>query len=204
MGRKPNQLILEFFERGPKLDDASNRYQHTCKACGEHFPKGRTDSLNNHLTKRCQAIPLRDRQRAALQIHELPDMPDGESIASRGNSGTFQNGKKVDLTFAGSRKLTGLEALAEASRQFAKDVPAGGLRQENLDDSAIDPSLRDFITSEIAGEVQGSGNHGASEYRTLSTHRGADDMKQQLRRLPSIAYHFHPCSTLTRHRLRRI
>lgn len=35
MGRKPNQLILEFFERGPKLDDASNRYQHTCKSCGE-------------------------------------------------------------------------------------------------------------------------------------------------------------------------
>lgn len=35
MGRKPNQLILEFFERGPKLEDASNRYQHTCKSCGE-------------------------------------------------------------------------------------------------------------------------------------------------------------------------
>lgn len=35
MGRRPNQLILEFFERGPKLEDASNRYQHTCKSCGE-------------------------------------------------------------------------------------------------------------------------------------------------------------------------
>jgi hypothetical protein len=38
MGRKPNQLILEFFERGPKLEDASNRYQHTCKSCGEKVP----------------------------------------------------------------------------------------------------------------------------------------------------------------------
>jgi hypothetical protein len=35
MGRRPNQLILEYFERGPKLEDASNRYQHTCKSCGE-------------------------------------------------------------------------------------------------------------------------------------------------------------------------
>jgi hypothetical protein len=38
MGRKPNQLILEYFERGPKLEDASNRYQHTCKSCGEKVP----------------------------------------------------------------------------------------------------------------------------------------------------------------------
>lgn len=35
MGRKPNPLILEFFERGPKIGDQSNRYQHTCKRCGE-------------------------------------------------------------------------------------------------------------------------------------------------------------------------
>lgn len=39
MGRKPNQLILEFFERGQKLQDASNRYEHTCKSCGEKVAK---------------------------------------------------------------------------------------------------------------------------------------------------------------------
>jgi hypothetical protein len=39
MGRRPNQLILEYFERGPKLEDASNRYQHTCKSCGEKVRK---------------------------------------------------------------------------------------------------------------------------------------------------------------------
>jgi hypothetical protein len=61
MGRRPNQLILEFFERGPKLEDASNRYQHTCKSCGEkvssnnrcsppHFrfpPRSVTDALDS-------------------------------------------------------------------------------------------------------------------------------------------------------------
>jgi hypothetical protein len=35
MGRKPNQLVLEFFHRGRKLEDASNRYEHTCKRCGD-------------------------------------------------------------------------------------------------------------------------------------------------------------------------
>lgn len=34
MGRKPNLLIQEFFQRGAKLDDQSNRYEHTCKKCG--------------------------------------------------------------------------------------------------------------------------------------------------------------------------
>ncbi len=32
MGRRPNALILQYFERGPKLQDQSNRYPHTCKA----------------------------------------------------------------------------------------------------------------------------------------------------------------------------
>lgn len=39
MGRKPNTLVLEFFDRGDKLDDNSNRYQQTCKRCGE-FVRG--------------------------------------------------------------------------------------------------------------------------------------------------------------------
>jgi hypothetical protein len=28
-------LILEFFERGAKLADQSNRYEHSCKRCGQ-------------------------------------------------------------------------------------------------------------------------------------------------------------------------
>lgn len=156
MGRKPNPLILEFFERGPKLDDASNRYQHTCKACGEVFPKGRTDSLNNHLTKKCQAIPLRDRQRAALQIHELPDIPDGDSNANQRANEGLKSGRAVDLPFAGNRTLTGLEVLAEASRHVVKDVTRGDSRTAAVEDSAIDPSLRDFMSSESSKDIQGA------------------------------------------------
>ncbi|KAJ4296653.1 hypothetical protein N0V90_006701 [Kalmusia sp. IMI 367209] len=114
MGRRPNQLILEFFERGPKLEDASNRYQHTCKSCGEKFPKGRIDSLTNHLVKKCPALPLRDRQRALLQIHELPDLP----ALSQPAAGPLQAGQTMNLPFTPSKQgLSALETLAEVSRQ---------------------------------------------------------------------------------------
>lgn len=145
MGRKPNQLILEFFERGQKLEDASNRYQHTCKACGEKFPKGRIDSLTQHLVKKCHAIPLRDRQRALLQLHELPDVMDGDSNGKEGGGGVVEKGGRVELPFAGNRSLTGLEALAEASRQIERKIsPAQGSApgEKVIDESAIDPSLR--------------------------------------------------------------
>jgi hypothetical protein len=112
-------LILEYFERGPKLEDASNRYQHTCKSCGEKFPKGRIDSLTNHLVKKCPALPLQDRQRALLQMHELP-LP--ENMAQTANASApgpsqMQHGQKMNLPFAPSKQLSALETLAEVSRQ---------------------------------------------------------------------------------------
>ncbi|KAI9840015.1 MAG: hypothetical protein M1819_000207 [Sarea resinae] len=118
MGRKPNQLILEFFERGQKLEDASNRYQHTCKACGEKFPKGRIDSLTTHLVKKCPAIALRDRQRALLQLHELPDLGDAPEGLKEGRRDGLEKGKTVDLPYAPNRNWTALETLAEVSRQI--------------------------------------------------------------------------------------
>jgi Zn finger protein HypA/HybF involved in hydrogenase expression len=56
MGRRPNQLILEYFERGPKLEDASNRYQHTCKSCGE---KVRTNNPAVQCEKSHGAVKVR-------------------------------------------------------------------------------------------------------------------------------------------------
>jgi hypothetical protein len=114
MGRKPNQLILEFFDRGQKLEDASNRYQHTCKSCGEKFPKGRIDSLTAHLVKKCPAISLRDRQKALLQLNDLPDLPE-----NRARNGEAASGQPAPLELPmGNRNWTALETLAEVSRQI--------------------------------------------------------------------------------------
>ncbi|KAF2735236.1 hypothetical protein EJ04DRAFT_492078 [Polyplosphaeria fusca] len=130
MGRKPNSLILTFFERGPKLEDASNRYQHTCKSCGEKFPKGRIDSLTNHLVKKCPALPIRDRQHAVLQLHGLPDLP--ENMAHMATPP--QNGQTMNLPFAPAKQsMSALETLAEVSRQHldlsGKRVPASKRRK---------------------------------------------------------------------------
>ncbi|KAI0165639.1 hypothetical protein GGR57DRAFT_129424 [Xylariaceae sp. FL1272] len=77
MGRRPNPLILEFFERGAKLNDNSNRYHHRCKSCGEDFPKGRIDSLVAHLTKKCPAVSREDRINAVLALNGINDDASG-------------------------------------------------------------------------------------------------------------------------------
>ncbi|KAI9819903.1 MAG: hypothetical protein M1827_006473 [Pycnora praestabilis] len=138
MGRKPNQLILEFFERGQKLEDASNRYQHTCKACGEKFPKGRIDSLTTHLVKKCPAIALRDRQRALLQLHELPDFTDSEAGSFiEGGRELPERGRTLDLPYANNRNWTALETLAEVSRHFdMSEKRSPGPRDTAEDDTA--------------------------------------------------------------------
>ena len=162
MGRKPNQLILEFFTRGPKLEDSSNRYQHTCKACGEKFPKGRIDSLTNHLVKKCQAIPLRDRQRVLLRLHELPDLTEGDA----NKDPNAPAGKKGDGSFGTRPTFDGLNVLAEASRQvgasdhtkrgpaYTQSVTSGGKTV------VVDPALEAEFTvqSDVKAEdesVQG-------------------------------------------------
>ena len=86
------------------------------RAHAAQFPKGRIDSLTNHLVKKCPALPLRDRQRAALQFHELPDLPDMSQLGPA--PGSVQNGPTMNLPFAPSKQgMSALETLAEVSRQ---------------------------------------------------------------------------------------
>lgn len=40
MARRPNQVVLQFFHRGKRCGDKSDRYKQTCKARGEILPKG--------------------------------------------------------------------------------------------------------------------------------------------------------------------
>ncbi|PVI08576.1 hypothetical protein DM02DRAFT_665891 [Periconia macrospinosa] len=147
MGRRPNPLILEYFSRGPKLEDASNRYQHTCKSCGEKFPKGRSDSLYNHLIKKCPALPLRDRQRALLQQHDFPDLPLPDLTLPPNQPA--QNGQTINLPFAPSKQgLSALETLAEVSRRHLdlsdKRAPARqGQQQQQQQKLQIQPLIHE-------------------------------------------------------------
>ena len=141
MGRKPNRLVLEFFDRGAKLPDGSNRYEHTCKACGEFFPKGRIESLMSHVTTKCQAIAPEDRHRARVQLYERPDEELRDTSGSLKPSATSKGQRyTTKLPFTGGRNFTGLEVLAEASRQIEHPRKPGHNRIE--ENTVIDPSLQ--------------------------------------------------------------
>lgn len=114
MGRKPNPLILEYFVRGPKLNDNSNRYPHTCKQCGENFPKGRIDSLTTHITKKCPAISDSDRMRACLELHGITARA---AVERQPLGGVSVNGQPPAQLAPPQGGWSALETLAEASRQ---------------------------------------------------------------------------------------
>ena len=114
IANKTKALILQHFERGPKLNDSSNRYEHTCKGCGEKFPKGRIDSLTAHILKKCVAMRDQDRQRAQLEFSQMNDLQN----QVHGHNGEVQmKGKTVDLPIV-NRNWSALETLAEVSRQI--------------------------------------------------------------------------------------
>jgi hypothetical protein len=148
MGRKPNPIILQYFDRGPKLEDASNRYQHSCKQCGEQFPKGRIDSLTNHLTKKCSAISLDERREVLLRLHNVGPAADSRAGATT----TVQNGGNVTLPFSPSRQFDRLNVLAEASRQVgATNEPnrsGGYTTQPNGEGVVVDPALQNALQEE--------------------------------------------------------
>ncbi|KAI0012963.1 hypothetical protein F4779DRAFT_625612 [Xylariaceae sp. FL0662B] len=118
MGRRPNPLILEFFERGAKLNDNSNRYHHRCKACGEDFPKGRIDSLTTHLTKKCPAISEAERINACLALHGIHNGPNRARFDGLLHTGPNTGPNQGPLTQTQDQLWTPLETLAEVSRQI--------------------------------------------------------------------------------------
>lgn len=146
MGRKPNPLILEHFHRGPKLEDASNRYQHTCRHCGECFPKGRIDSLTNHLTKKCHSLSLEEKKKVLLKMHDLAGLNDEESASAIAN-GALAKGDTVNLPYTPRQQnFGGLEVLAEASRQVGasdqnRGQPFNGTVNAGGKTVVVDPAL---------------------------------------------------------------
>ncbi|KAF2094490.1 hypothetical protein NA57DRAFT_80296 [Rhizodiscina lignyota] len=114
MGRPPNKLITEFFERGKKIEDSSNRYEQTCRCCGETFARGRIERLISHLLKKCPVINPHDRQRALLQFHQIPSTSDLSKV-SEGN-GTTAPPVQLPEQPAPTPSMSALLTLAEVSR----------------------------------------------------------------------------------------
>ncbi|KAH0844882.1 hypothetical protein FOPE_09326 [Fonsecaea pedrosoi] len=165
MGRRPNPLMAEFFERGPKIGDASNRYEQTCRRCGEHFSRGRSEAMVTHLTKKCPAISNAERTKIILRLHDLslPDVhpyidPTFNPEANEKDERAAEedaNDDNVRLPFGQHRQnFDGLNVLAEASRRVGgnarrnagsmSDDPAGHHDQTSQphEDASLDPQLQ--------------------------------------------------------------
>ncbi|KAL8644710.1 MAG: hypothetical protein Q9226_007630 [Calogaya cf. arnoldii] len=143
MGRKPNQLVLEYFDRGAKLEDNSNRYVQTCKACGKSFPKGRVETLITHIEKNCVSIKREDRMRILSQA-----VPSPQPVPHQNGNGVnpldfprslILGGDQALPAVSSGRSLTGLEALAEASRQLEHPLKRG--TSQTFHGPLIDPDL---------------------------------------------------------------
>ncbi|PGH30257.1 hypothetical protein GX50_06975 [[Emmonsia] crescens] len=168
MGRKPNGIVSEFFNRGAKLADSSNRYEHTCKSCGQKFPKGRADSLLSHLVKTCQAISAVDKQRVLHLWRAAPERGGpgsggavGKKLHTNGN-GRIGRGKSGNLPYAarqtvfnGIGGLNGLNVLAEASRQVG--ASDGKHPNNNNEDGGENPLGDKTIVVDPALETSSAG-----------------------------------------------
>ena len=115
MGRKVNPLISEHFDRGARLKDNSNRYQHTCKACGEHFSKGRFEVLLGHVLKRCPSIGGERRRQLVLRHHDL-EAPGRSSLQESGRVPSQYSSNLKSIANGASSSYNGLSVLAEASQ----------------------------------------------------------------------------------------
>ncbi|KAL8986649.1 MAG: hypothetical protein Q9177_004071, partial [Variospora cf. flavescens] len=157
MGRRPNQRVLEYFDRGARLENNSNRYEHTCKACGDHFPKGRIETLISHIERKCPCITRHDvvSEPSPAAISTSPTLhvhPYHDDALENSNSPT-PKGKQLVLPVSSRR--SGLEALVEAaSRQL--EHPRKATKESR--NQSIDPDLeKDNPLSLFSGSHQDVG-----------------------------------------------
>jgi hypothetical protein len=159
MGRKPDPIVAKYFTRGAKIDDASNRYQFTCKQCGERFPKGRIGSLYTHIKRKCTALSLQARNGTALSIHKLGLADDAASATK--NKAKVHKVKKAGLPLTSYRQQNsnGLDVLAEASCRLvatqhsyspSRIPPAINGADVGVGSTVLDPALENkMLTSSV-------------------------------------------------------
>ncbi|KAK5998306.1 hypothetical protein PT974_00683 [Cladobotryum mycophilum] len=194
MGRKPNPLILEYFVRGPKLNDNSNRYPHTCKQCGENFPKGRIDSLTTHITKKCPAISDSDRMRACLELHGISTT---RTPLERHHQGGVQLNGQPAAQLALPQGWSALETLAEASRQV--DLNENSRCQKGPDASTLASATATAVAVATTTAAHMTDRFELQEQFTLENPPGSYDGRPQTSHSNkkgslnlSVLIHWHP------------
>ena len=179
MGRRPNAIVQEFFHRGQKLSDNSNRYVHTCRRCGDVFPKGRVDGLMSHLLRRCPNVSQEDRHYVFQSIQQQnPKAPRAVNNADTQQQQQQQQQQQpqpqplpattsfplqadLSLPFLLQRDQSALDTLAEVSRRH---LDYSSKRQGNGDvpEQSFGDAGRRLAEQELLADLQGK--NGISPY----------------------------------------
>lgn len=153
------------------VDDNSNRFQHTCKRCGEHFPKGRLETLVLHLNRRCSGLTQADR----IWISQQQEVEKISKPAKRNHAETFPNvnaatnsGYQAELQPPHAQHQSALETLAEVSGQYSsrEDIcAAAGAQKEPLHGASTtvaEAIAEQALLAQLQGHVQASAGNAAS------------------------------------------
>ncbi|EMD01187.1 hypothetical protein BAUCODRAFT_29620 [Baudoinia panamericana UAMH 10762] len=155
MGRRPNQLVSDYFVRGKKLEDASNRYEHNCRKCGQLIEKGRIDALVGHLLRRCPNLAQADHAAILHHLHRDPSAPSKQKIGTTGPPASkasvfapsvpfsvsftdFAMTDEVKDAFPHLNQYSALNTLAEVSGQhlnYTAQLPLQAFEQRQADDA---------------------------------------------------------------------
>lgn len=164
MGRRPNQRVLEYFDRGARLEDHSNRYEHTCKACGQPFPKGRIETLIAHIERRCPCITRHNGvpEPSPVAIPASPTIHANRyhQDALKNPNGLAPEGKQLVLPVSSRR--SGLEALVEAANrqlEHPRKAPRDRLSRHRSIDSHLEKAN---ALSQFQSAYQDSGEAGTA------------------------------------------
>ena len=132
------------------------------------FPKGRIDTLINHLVKRCPCLSVQQRTEISLRAHEVPRSVSTPTKSHDNNDGVSDelshgigNGQSTELEYAPvpNHQMSALETLAEVSRQqhlhlsgrpFADQINGGDARQPVGQEAAMQQAFvpEDFLVQE--------------------------------------------------------
>ncbi|KAF2162340.1 hypothetical protein M409DRAFT_58437 [Zasmidium cellare ATCC 36951] len=128
MGRRPNAVVSEYFTRGNKVADASNRYSHTCRKCDEVFPKGRADNLISHLLRRCPLVSHDEKQKIYQAVHQQTaearrHREQSEQVPSPIEYPLVDYTAGLNTSFLPAQDEDGLLTLAEASQLAGGNPP---------------------------------------------------------------------------------
>ena len=185
MGRRSTPFFHDFFHRGAKLGNASNRYEYTCRRCGRVL-KNRAESLVAHLVgaRGCPHVAPDEAARVAVFINER----NRRKERKRAQRGSVRPSAAAEAETAVPRRgdaeaaepLNGLAALAEAGRQLegpgrnegadvngahahAREPESPSGTSDDCSKVARKPVWRDYWLTQIPGSLFENSVDGDSE-----------------------------------------